>query len=442
MSQRKLFTAFAIILLISFVVLSLANSIARSLSNSTDFHSYWHAGLFVIQGSDPYEASFRGQEPKLPIYHIDGKTVSSYPITQPNLGKTPANTASFILLSTLFSFFSWQTAKILWLIINTLIILVIPWMAIRLWPQSDAIGFNAQTLFIVLPFWSYVGTRDTIDYGQTSGVIFALMLLSLLTADKNWMLSGVALGMALSKYSLSLPVFLFLFFFKRNYKVVILSILIQIISLGLLAAITNESPLQIFNGYFRMIAHHADNGAVNITAAIQSPSLSFVSIFTLATFTLAVATPVLFWISRYYPYLSIHDQRISDFHILNILMIWSLLIAYHQEHDTITIILFIILIIYGVNSNLWRFSNKMFLYISVIVTTIWMIRPRLKIFIFLPDQITQFLNPSSVIEFMHRVTTLLLISCLFLTLILLYRIIPNYSCRLIRLEGKEHTNYI
>lgn len=32
-----------------------------------DFHEFWYAGQFIIQGRDPYAAFFAGEQPALPI---------------------------------------------------------------------------------------------------------------------------------------------------------------------------------------------------------------------------------------------------------------------------------------------------------------------------------------------------------------------------------------
>jgi hypothetical protein len=47
---------------------------------SRDFHQFWYAGHFIIQGSDPYEAFFAKKPPKLPIEYLDGVTITQYPV--------------------------------------------------------------------------------------------------------------------------------------------------------------------------------------------------------------------------------------------------------------------------------------------------------------------------------------------------------------------------
>ena len=61
-------------------------------SSASDFHAYWYAGHFLIQGRDPYQAYINGEQPSLPVRYWDGVTTRQYPVAQPELAMAPAYT--------------------------------------------------------------------------------------------------------------------------------------------------------------------------------------------------------------------------------------------------------------------------------------------------------------------------------------------------------------
>lgn len=423
MISRKIIIFSIIIVLALFAITSLVRNISKA--TLTDFHSYWYSGHFVLQFRDPYEAFLQRQELSFPIHYVDGITISSHPVYQPGLATVPANTAPIILLMTSFSLFSWPTAKTLWLIINTLLVLSLPWIALRLYPNAATNSLNWQTLLIILSFWSYVGVRNLITTGQTSGLIFALMLLTVFTIDRNWILSGISLGLALSKYSLSLPVLLFLIF-KKEYKIVLLSFLVQITGLLLLSFAVNVSPIQILLAYIHMARFHANMPGINLTAALQLDSLTYSSILFILAFTAAVIIPILLWRHRYFSRLPVHYQQLGELHILSILIAWSLLVVYHREYDIIIIIIPIILLLYGLKENIWNLpkATRTIIFITVILITAWFMRPQLTLFTILPSHAIQSFDQMLVVEIMWRLTAIPVFLCLILMIVLLYRIHP------------------
>src|SRR6185503_5078660 len=70
-----------------------------------DFHQFWYAGHFILQGRDPYAAYFAGEQPKLPIKYLDGVVADHYPVAQGDLTIIPSNTPMMLLLLAPFSLF-------------------------------------------------------------------------------------------------------------------------------------------------------------------------------------------------------------------------------------------------------------------------------------------------------------------------------------------------
>ena len=91
---------------------------AEKPTGSRDFYPFWYAGHFVLQGDDPYQAYFAGEQPRLPIHYLDGVTIKKYPVTQGDFSSIPSNTPIMMLLLSPFSFFSWNVAKWLFLFIK------------------------------------------------------------------------------------------------------------------------------------------------------------------------------------------------------------------------------------------------------------------------------------------------------------------------------------
>ncbi len=312
-------------------------------SGATDFHSYWYAGQFVRQGDDPYQAFFDSRMPAVPISYLDGETTEQQPVAQTGLAITPANTAPIVLLLSLFSYWSWPTAKLLWMIFNFVLLLLIPWLVIKLLPDGDNLPVVGK-LFIWLAFFVLQGTRISIWTGQTTLFVFTLMLLALLTADKKWWLSGLFLGIALAKYSLALPLFLFLLY-KRRYAVVVVGLLVQGGALLLLSLLGGSPPWVIMGNYGRLLLHHTGFPGIHLASLFpQSTGLAFTAV-SLMTIIVGGIT------FQQYRRQVAEKKPLLDFYLFTILMLWTLLVAYHRVYDTAVFILFITLTVYELTDN-------------------------------------------------------------------------------------------
>lgn len=114
-----------------------------------------------------------------------------------------------LLLSPLATL-SWANAKLAFLCINILLMLLTAILIVRRIPFADVQLAAIDELFIFLIYIDLSATRIAVENGQTTLLVFLLMLVAVLYAPRDWRISGLALGLALSKYSLSLPIFLFL----------------------------------------------------------------------------------------------------------------------------------------------------------------------------------------------------------------------------------------
>lgn len=140
---------------------TLVYSVIKTLEpgGAIDFHSYWYAGNFVRQGIDPYQAYLQNLVPALPVSYLDGASLQE-PLAQPGLATVPANTAPVVLLLSSLAFFTWPTAKLLWMGTNLLLMLAIPWLVIRWLPERDSLDRTSMGII----FLAFLGDVWSVQY--------------------------------------------------------------------------------------------------------------------------------------------------------------------------------------------------------------------------------------------------------------------------------------
>jgi hypothetical protein len=361
-------------------IISFSYSITKSLdpSGAIDFHSYWYSGHFVRQGNDPYEAYFHSLTPDLPVNYWDSEPTTSLPVAQPDLAIVPANTAPMVLLLTPFSYVSWSLAKVLWMVCNLVFMIAIPFMVFRVLPKGDPLGLFEKAI-LWLSFISFFGTRNIAGNGQTSLLVFALMLVTLITMNKNGLLAGIALGLALSKYSLSLPIFIFLLL-KKKFRIAFIGAGVQIFGIFILYLITQASPYQILEGYIQILRIHT--GLPGIHLATLFPDQTLLPLLATLLMTVMVAVFILkgrVKIGAHAEHgMTSPDIQLEDLITVTILVLWTLLVAYHRAYDTFLAILFIALTIYILATSLkWQLTKieRTFLTISLFIYIVIMCLP-------------------------------------------------------------------
>lgn len=351
----------------------------QSARGARDFHQFWYAGQFILQGRDPYAAFFAGEQPALPIEYLDGVVLEHYPVAQSGLEITPSNTPAMLLLLTPFSYFSWVNAKLAFLVVNILLMLLIAILIIRQIPFAGIKLSFTHELFIFLIFIDLSATRIAVENGQTTLLVFLLMLVAVLYAERDERISGLALGLALSKYSLSLPVFLFLLF-KKKFKILMFSVGVQVLGILGIAAITGTSPLTIVLENIQLFLRLFDQPGIHLSRWFEGVSNDVIlSMLPALIMTLAVFLPIFFWLrTRPVPR---NLQDVIDFHLLTVLFIWTMLVAYHRLYDTLILIVFVVLLYKGFSMpSLWSLSEqerRIILGYSVILPLILILPARL-----------------------------------------------------------------
>lgn len=345
-NQRLLTNAF-IIMMVVITIVVFWHSIGQTLAplGATDLHPYWYHGHYVRLGENPYKAFF------------EGLIVEGMPEAQPGLANIPANTAPFILLISVLSWLPWPQAKLLWMFLNLLFTLLIPILTIKLLPQQDVLS-RFQKIMIFFIFFILQGTRIANWVGQATLFVFCLMLGTLLVRREHKILAGIMLGLALSKYSLAIAVFLFLLL-KREYLILALSLFVQIAGIIFVSLLGGHSILLTINYYVRMVTHYSGYPGIHLASLFPANNLVAMLLALFSTLILGIYL----WRMRHSVGSTIPGAEITlsfaDWHLLSVLLLWTLLVVYHRAYDTLVIIVFVAMLIYGFAQPVsWKISPK------------------------------------------------------------------------------------
>lgn len=303
-----------------------------SPSGSIDFHSYWYAGIFLRQGQNPFQAYLSGLDPSLPITFIDKPEPFFTSVAQPGLARVPANTAPIVWTLSIFSWLSWPAAKAIWLIFNLALIPVAFQLSITFTPKPAFDRWDYLILFSA--FIALFGVRNTIGNGQTSLLVYVLMLFALLWIDKKPALAGFALGVALSKYSIALPVLIF-FIIRKKTLPILTAFIVQIAAAQTLAWHTGSSLWSILLTNFQIAQEHTAYPGIHLTAAFPHP----IGEFLLLVFSVMLCRIPLRWIllrktQREKFTADILATGETQFILYHILVLFVLISVYHRNYDT------------------------------------------------------------------------------------------------------------
>ena len=325
------------VLVVGLVLVSLL-ALVRTVMKTTavdggwDLHSYWYFGHFLRAGINPYVAYAEELALPGPVHYLDGSVVAPDAVDQPHLGHVPANTAPILLLLSTLSFFPWTQAKQIWLICNLALIVAIPWFALRLLPPSLQLARPLAWL-AAFSFYAMKGPRESAATGQTSLLVFFLMIVTLLLRQSHWLWAGIALGVALGKYSLSLPVFLFLLWEKR-FRLLGVALLVQLLGLLAVTALGDHSLVDTLRVNWSMVARHAVEVGVHVGYLLREYRI--VANVVVAAITLLTLGMV--WHTRQRGWLAADLLPVNS-----ALILWTVLAAYHRNYDALMVILFLIL---------------------------------------------------------------------------------------------------
>ncbi|MFZ1753298.1 MAG: glycosyltransferase 87 family protein [Caldilineaceae bacterium] len=310
-----------------------------------DFHAYWFAGHFVWQGLSPYPPIaavnplvLEGSRLTLPIVYWDGAAVQTGEVGQTGFPTVPGLTAPAVLLISVLSRFSWPVAVQLWTALNCLLLIVIVWACTKL---LDRPSVSYESLLLLFIAFSLIATRETLEFGQSTIFVLALMLVGLVLADKNQMFGGLVLGIGLSKATLIFPGLLILLY-KRQYWGALAAIGMQIVGTGLLALLAHTSFTEIVAAYFRLLSVHAGMAGMHLGQGLLRNQAGLQMGFVLLAASLVAAALIRLAHRR-------EGRPVSPasvaFVLLVIGMLMGLLSFYHRRYDFVAGLLFLALLI-------------------------------------------------------------------------------------------------
>jgi hypothetical protein len=403
------------LILIFLLAVWAATSVIRVYQNTmgplggNDLYTYWYAGHFIRQGDDPYMAFIEARQPDLPVQYIDGVALRQDQIAIPGLVPAPGYTYPFLLFFTPFAFLTWQSAKLVWLFLNFILALMTIPLVIHMISKKTSLPGWQHAIFGLALFGSSA-SRYAFSSGQVAFLVLFLMLACIWMAKRKPILAGIALGLALSKYSLSAGVLLFYIIFSPNVIVVISAILVQAIGIIVLMATSGTLAGDIIKGYSIMFKHHLPMDGIHLAAFI--PANSF-WIDALGAILITIICMVPLWQKR-------QNSRLTDMHLITIaaLMSWSLLVAYHRAYDAVLFVF----ILWVLAAHVFRKSSQLssakltLPQIVLIFCLIWVLLPA--------GEIARSIMPISIGEnwtyFYSRITSISILASMVLCLCIVY----------------------
>lgn len=336
---------------VSSVIIAIVNT--ADSTGGTDLFTYWRINHFTREGEDPYRAFLQNQNIQLPVSYVDGDSATTYPIVVTDVDqKRPGNSPAIVIFLLPLSFLTWGTAKMIWMVLNIAMVVATPWLAIRLFPGKLDVLLCTMMAMV---YYGLPGTRAAIVTGQTSVITVFLMLLALWLLRNNLkVLGGLALGVALSKFSVALPLLLFLVY-RKSWKTVTVGFLVQGMAFISFAILRDESPVSVVYDFASIAGAHAGDHGIHLTGSIE-PSTA-VTILVGVVFSLVVFLPL--------GYLIIKERNLTthldlfDHAVYGVLCTWSLLVAYHKAYDIGLLVTFLLLAFYALsNPSSWGIGNR------------------------------------------------------------------------------------
>ncbi len=326
-----------LILIVLLLVLSRVRSDVALPNGGYDFHAYWYQGHTVRHGNNPYRASLEGTRPAPNLPYLDGATQPR--VGTLNMSTVVTNTAPLVLLLTGLAFFSWNIAKWLWTGINFIFALCIPWLVLRFFPERAHLSLPTKLLVFLIAY-AMVSTRAVLNNGQTTFLAITFTLLALLLRRRAWLIAGVLLGIALSKYSLVLPAVLYLLFEGRARNLLILgsAALVQVLGIVIISQWSGDAPLTIVQQYaalFGTLAQADTEVGVQLSRLVGAGNAAQVVL------SLVVSAGLLAGLALWWRAVSNSEDAMRpllDYAMWVVAILWTMLVFYHGGYDLIVIL--------------------------------------------------------------------------------------------------------
>ncbi len=351
----------ALAALVLWGVISTGRAILQSFSSSggNDLYTYWYAGLFMRRGEDFYRSFIQSESPALPIRFLDRQADSLKEVIFPGLVPAPASTPLAFYMMMPLAFFSWPVAKAIWLGVNLILLGCIPFLLRRTISAGRWLD-RWELLALASVMLGLTATRFAAASGQITFIILALMLAAFILADRHPWLGGICLGLALSKYSLSLGLFILFLVFVPRLRLILAALLVQFAGVIGLMLQSGSGLLAIVREYAQMLDLHSGMEGIHLAGLFPHSGLEgWIGV----GFTLAVGAALALWRwqSRDHPITPASRTALSV-----TLILWSLLAVYHRAYDAMVAIVYFALIAHALKSPaLWRLTRAARIFLTI-----------------------------------------------------------------------------
>jgi hypothetical protein len=182
---------------------------------------------------------------------------------------------------------------------------------------------------LALIYYGMPGTRAAIVTGQTAVIAIFLMLLTLcLMRSNKKLLAGLALGIALSKFSVAIALLFFLLY-KRDWAIVVIGLIVQGMAFAGFTLLRAGSPFEVLADFISITGTHASFPGIHLTGLFTPTTMTTV----LVGIVFSVVVFYLLWFQLSKRKIEDSDRAMLDYTVFGVLCLWSLLVAYHRAYD-------------------------------------------------------------------------------------------------------------
>lgn len=290
------------------------------ISAGWDLRGLWDLNKAILDGINPYPYALRGQ--CYDRLDFDGDCIAI------------VNSPLFWLLTSPVAALEWESAEVVWFLINIGSCFAIIWIIeSKLLPPPIHVH---RLVLLVLVFFASGPVSAIILIGQTSLIIMVFAIAGYSALSKKPVLAGILLGLAFSKYSLTFLLALFLLF-DRRYRTLLTAILVQLLGLVFISIAVNATPQIILADYFALVRHFAyESTELNLHSRIVDLGLHQSAAL---TFDLIGLTATIFTILAYIKLGANRSLAQDNALLLPFLLIASIPFVYHRHYDAIVLIL-------------------------------------------------------------------------------------------------------
>lgn len=275
--RRRRLALLAIIVLLPLAALSTARGAAHILGDPDpcDLTPYWLSAHLTRAGVNPYRA-----------YSEDMALVRSLVPDSPDFttrcqasleDRKPFTTPWQILMTIPLSWLSLRGAVLVWTLLQIACGALIPLVMLRYNEEKPDWRVQAIGVGLVL---AWAPTRMALGHGKITLLIILMSSLAILLGRRGRQVqAGIAMGLALTKYTLAVgPLFVMLVY--RYYKALGVAVLVQVLGFVLLGVLVGESPLQVGQTFLTVVSTGAETqagipaGVVSLDRWLQALGLS------------------------------------------------------------------------------------------------------------------------------------------------------------------------